>query len=63
MITKRKTSQAELNAIKRYQKKHKATTYRNQKKSRAKSFILKDATREELVYLKKLIDERLDSME
>lgn len=42
-----KTSEAQLKAIKKYQSQHKANAYRNQKKSRAKSFILNDAKIEE----------------
>lgn len=58
----RKTSKAQLKAIKNYQKKHPATTYRNQKKSRAKNFILNDARPDELISFKKMIDERLEKL-
>lgn len=54
----KKTSAAQLRATKKYQKKHKKSTYRNQKKSRAKNFILNDARLDELQYFKQLIAER-----
>lgn len=54
-----KTSAAQLKASKKYQAKHKTEVYRIQKKSKAKNFIIKDATREELNYFQKLITERL----
>lgn len=45
-----------------YNRTHKKKAYRNQKKSRAKSFINKDATAEELKELQTLIDERLEEI-
>lgn len=42
-----------------WNKRNAKKSYRYQKKSRAKSFIKKDATREELLELRDLIDERL----
>ncbi len=45
-----------------YNRTHKKEAYRNQKKSRAKSFINKDATAEELKELRVLIDERLEEI-
>lgn len=45
-----------------YNRAHKATAYRNQKKSRARGFIKNDATREELKELRGLIDERLEEL-
>lgn len=45
-----------------YNRTHKKEAYRNQKKSRARSFINKDATVEELKELRALIDERLKEM-
>ena len=58
-----KTSKAQLKAIKKYQSKHKANAYRNQKKSRAKNFLLKDATIEELNYFSELISKRLKELQ
>lgn len=45
-----------------YNRTHKSAAYRNQKKSRARGFIKKDATREELEELRGLIDERLEEL-
>lgn len=45
-----------------WNKNNKEKSYRYQKKSRAKSFIEKDATREELNYFQKLITERLKEL-
>lgn len=45
-----------------YNRTHKKEAYRNQKKSRAKSFINKDATVDELKELRALIDERLEEI-
>lgn len=42
-----------------WNKRNAKKSYRYQKKSRAKSFIKNDATREELLELRDLIDERL----
>lgn len=57
-----KTSKAQLKAIKKYQSKHKESAYRNQKKSRAKNFILKNATVDELNYFSELINTRLEEL-
>lgn len=57
-----KTSDAQLRASKKYQANHKREVYRIQKKSKAKNFIIKDATREELNYFQKLITERLKEL-
>lgn len=46
-----------------YNQAHKKEAYRNQKKSRARGFIKKDATREELEELRGLIDERLKELQ
>lgn len=46
-----------------YNKAHPKAAYRNQKKSRARSFIKKDATREELEEFRGLIDERLKEID
>lgn len=43
-----KTSRAKLQANKRYQEKHRKEVYRNQKKSRAKNFLLNDARVDEI---------------
>lgn len=45
-----------------YNKAHPKAAYRTQKKSRARGFIKKDATREELLELRGLIDERLEEL-
>lgn len=57
--TKEEAYQRQLKRNAEYNKAHPKSTYRSQKKSRAKSFIKKDATREELEELRVLIDERL----
>lgn len=46
----------------KYNRTHKREAYRNQKKSRARSFIKRDATREELVELRDFIDEKLKEL-
>ena len=53
-----KTSKAKLESNKRYQAKHKKEVYRNQKKSRAKNFILNDARIDELEFFSELINNR-----
>ena len=53
-----KTSEAQLRASKKYQSKHKKEIYRNQKKSKAKNFILNDARIDELEYFSELINKR-----
>ncbi len=53
-----KTSEAQLRASKKYQAKHKKEIYRNQKKSKAKNFILNDARIDELNYFSELINKR-----
>lgn len=57
-----KTSSAQLKAIKKYQSKHKDNNYRNQKKSRAKNFLLNDARIDELEFFNNLISERLKEL-
>lgn len=57
-----KTSRAKLQANKRYQEKHKKEVYRNQKKSRAKNFLLNDARVDELEFFSELISERLKEL-
>lgn len=57
-----KTSRAKLESNKRYQQKHKKEIYRNQKKSRAKNFILNDARIDELEFFSNLISERLKEL-
>lgn len=46
-----------------WNKRNTKKSYRYQKKSRARSFIMKDATHDELLELRALIDERLKAME
>lgn len=53
----------QIDRVNEYNRTHKATAYRNQKKSRARGFIKKDATQDELLELRGLIDERLKEME
>lgn len=53
-----KTSAAKLRSNAKYQAKHKTEVYRNQKKSRAKNFILNDARIDELNYFSELINKR-----
>lgn len=57
-----KTSRAKLESNKRYQEKHKKEVYRNQKKSRAKNFLLNDARVDELEFFSELISERLKEL-
>lgn len=57
-----KTSRAKLQANKRYQEKHRKEVYRNQKKSRAKNFLLNDARVDELEFFSELISERLKEL-
>ncbi len=60
--TPEEARQRQIDRVNAYNRTHKATAYRNQKKSRARSFIKKDATREELEELRGLIDERLKEL-
>lgn len=60
--TPEEAKRRQINRVNEYNRTHKATAYRNQKKSRARSFIKKDATREELEELRGLIDERLEEL-
>lgn len=57
-----KTSRAKLESNKRYQEKHKKEVYRNQKKSRAKNFILNDARIDELEFFSELINNRMQEL-
>lgn len=57
-----KTPRNILESNKRYQQKHKKEVYRNQKKSRAKNFILNDARIDELEFFSELISERLKEL-
>ena len=57
-----KTPRNVLESTKRYQEKHKKEVYRNQKKSRAKNFILNDARIDELEFFSELISERLKEL-
>lgn len=52
----------QIDRVNAYNRTHKTTAYRNQKKSRARGFIKKDATRDELLELRGLIDERLEEI-
>lgn len=61
-LTKEEAYQRQLKRNAEYNRTHKQAAYRYQKKSRAKSFIKKDATREELEELRELIDERLKEL-
>ena len=57
-----KTPRNVLESNKRYQAKHKKEVYRNQKKSRAKNFLLNDARIDELEFFSNLISERLKEL-
>lgn len=52
-------TEAQKKAIKKYQAKHRNKAYRYQAKSRAKKFIRDFARRDELLELRKMIDEKL----
>lgn len=54
-----KTPKSTRKAIKKYQEAHKADNYRNQTKSKAKKFIRDFARRDELLELRRMIDEKL----
>lgn len=58
-LTDKERKENQRRAVKDWEQRHKKEVYRIQKKSRAKSFIIKDATREELEEFKRLIYERL----
>lgn len=58
-LTDKERKENQRRAVKDWEQRHKKEVYRIQKKSRAKSFIIKDATREELEEFKQLIYERL----
>ena len=57
-----KTHRNVLESNKRYQDKHKKEVYRNQKKSRAKNFILNDARIDELEFFSELINNRMQEL-
>ena len=57
-----KTPRNVLESNKRYQDKHKKEVYRNQKKSRAKNFILNDARIDELEFFSELINNRMQEL-
>lgn len=59
VLTDKERKENQRRAVKDWEQRHKKEVYRIQKKSRAKSFIIKDATREELLELRALINERL----
>lgn len=59
VLTDKERNENQRRAVKDWEQRHKKEVYRIQKKSRAKNFIIKDATREELLELRDLIDERL----
>lgn len=59
VLTDKERKENQRRAVKDWEQRHKKEVYRIQKKSRAKNFIIKDATREELQEFKKLIDEKL----
>lgn len=61
-LTEEEAYKRQLERNKEYNRTHKKEAYRNQKKSRARGFIKKDATREELEELRVLIDERLKEL-
>ncbi len=57
-----KTPRNVLESNKRYQEKHKKEVYRNQKKSRAKNFLLNDARIDELEFFSELINNRMQEL-
>ena len=57
-----KTSDAKLRANKKYQEKHKEEVKYNQYKSRARSFVRNLARKDDLLLLKKEIEDKLDKM-
>ena len=59
VLTDKERKENQRRAVKDWEQRHKKEVYRIQKKSRAKNFIIKGATREELLELRDLIDERL----
>ena len=59
VLTDKERNENQRRAVKDWEQRHKKEVYRIQKKSRAKNFIIKGATREELLELRDLIDERL----
>lgn len=62
VLTDKERKENQRRAVKDWEQRHKKEVYRIQKKSRAKNFIIKGATREELLELRDLIDERLKNL-
>lgn len=56
--TPQEAYQRQLQRTVEYNRQHKQAAYRNQKKSRAKSFILKDATASELDEIESYVEAR-----
>lgn len=54
-------TEAQKKATKKYQAKHRDKAYRYQAKSRAKKFISDFASRDELLELREMIDEKLNN--
>lgn len=59
IYSEKESRQRQINRVNEYNRTHKEEAYRNQKKSRARSFIKKDARKAELEELRRLIDEQL----
>lgn len=57
-FTPEEARQRQIDRVVEYNKQHKKQAYRNQRKSRSRSFIKKDATLGELNELESLINER-----
>lgn len=60
--TPEKARQININNSIQWNKQHKESAYRNQKKSRAKNFLLNDARIDELEFFSELISERLKEL-
>ncbi|WP_373842838.1 hypothetical protein [Limosilactobacillus sp.] len=60
--TEEEAHKRQLKRVATYNRAHKSEAYRYQKKSRARGFIKNDATREELLELRDLIDKKLKEL-
>ncbi|WP_323067455.1 hypothetical protein [Limosilactobacillus reuteri] len=60
--TPEKARQININNSIQWNKQHKESAYRNQKKSRAKNFLLNDARIDELNYFSELINNRMQEL-
>ena len=60
--TPEKARQININNSIQWNKQHKESAYRNQKKSRAKNFLLNDARIDELEFFSELINNRMQEL-